>query len=223
MKKLSAVILGLLGIWLFVSPPHVQALCSVSAAAPTFTDGSTMQAESCDTSGYQRVTLGGGTSAGGLGTATAAAPSLAEGAAASFSFDLAGNARVTLGTLLSGEDQTNNLMMTSGGAVRFTQILGTGLVPSTATDATSAVSLLPVGKKTLMGVVTCTGTCVQTQKIYGTWQSSTSYGEELCTLNLNASTTAHASCIIDTAWAYYFVVTTNTSGTTPLSGVFAMY
>lgn len=41
---------------------------------------------------------------------TAAAPSLTEGTANSFSGDLLGNTRVTIGTLLSGEDQTNNVI-----------------------------------------------------------------------------------------------------------------
>jgi hypothetical protein len=48
--------------------------------------------------------------AAGPVSATAAAPSLTEGTANSFSSDLAGNVRTTLGTLLSGEDQTNNVL-----------------------------------------------------------------------------------------------------------------
>lgn len=42
--------------------------------------------------------------------ATAAAPSHDEGERVPLSVDLAGNVRTTLGTLISGEDQTNNLI-----------------------------------------------------------------------------------------------------------------
>ena len=51
--------------------------------------------------------------------------------------------RVTMGTLLSGEDQTNNLIMTGWGAAKVTQLVGTGGVPSTAGDATGSANLLP--------------------------------------------------------------------------------
>lgn len=188
---------------------------SATAAAPTLVEGST-GSFSFDLAGNARVAIG---------TATTAAPTYIEGASSTFSFDLDGNARFTMGTLLSGENQDSDLLMTSGGAVRLTQILGTGGVPSTATDATSATSILPVGTKTLMGVVTCTGTCVQTQKIYGTWLNTASgtNSELLCTLTLSDTTNAHASCNVTSNWSYYFVVTTLTSGTTPLAGVFAMY
>lgn len=40
----------------------------------------------------------------------ATAPTVAEGTANSFSGDLSSNVRTTLGTLLSGEDQTNNVL-----------------------------------------------------------------------------------------------------------------
>ncbi len=175
------------------------------------------------TTGFSRMEVIISSIAASLATATAAAPTLIEGALANLSVDLANNLRVTLGTLISGEDQTNNLLMTSGGVVRQTQILGTGGVPSTATDATTTAQIVPTGTKTFFGTVTCTGTCVQTQKIYGDWNSDAANGELLCTLTLNATTVAFASCIVTTDWSYYYVVTTATSGTTPLAGVFAMY
>ena len=62
--------------------------------------------------------------------------------------DTSGNQRVTLGTLLAGEDQTNNLIATSGGVVRQTT------VESQITDTTSAAVAVPVGSKTFMGVLT---------------------------------------------------------------------
>lgn len=196
-----------------------------TGTAPALADG-TNTSNSYDLSGNLRTSTSiAGMGVTGLGTANAASPTFTEASAGYFSWDLAGNLRVTLGTQLAGEDLTNNLIRTSGGAVRQTQILGTGGVPSTATDATSATSILPVGTKTFMGVVTCTGTCVQTQKIYGTWLNTASgtNSELLCTLTLNDTTNAHASCNVTSNWSFYFVVTTLTSGTTPLAGVFAMY
>lgn len=128
--------------------------------------------------------------------------------------------------LFSGEDQTNNLLMTSGGVVRQTQILGTGGVPSTATDATTTPQILPTGRKTFTGRITCTGTCIQTQKIYGTWRSTAdaTLDDLVCTIVLNKATADQASCIpTETNFSYWYVVTTLTSGTTPLAGVFAQY
>lgn len=188
-----------------------------TAATPTRNEGA-ITGFSFDLAGNVRVIA--------YGRATATAPVYAEGSSTgSFSFDLAGNARVTMGTLLFGEDSTNSLIRTSGGAVRITQILGTGGIPSTATDATSATSILPVGMKTFQGVETCTGTCVQTQKIYGTYANAATVAASdlVCTLTLNASTTATDWCKTDKNYAYWFVVTSATSGTTPLSGIFVQY
>ena len=134
--------------------------------------------------------------------------------------------RVTLATLISGEDQTNNLLMTSGGVVRQTQILGTGGVPSTATDATTTPQILPTGRKTFTGRITCTGACVQTQKIYGTWRSTAdnTLDDLVCTIVLNKATADQASCIpTETNFSYWYVTTTLTSGTTPLAGIFVQY
>lgn len=217
----------LLGLALVLSwgawhPAASQASCEVHTTTPTYSDLTFLGVDLCDANGNKMMSMG---TAGGLGTATAAAPTRVEGAAASFSFDLSGSARVNLTTLLAGEDQYNNLIMTSGGATRLTQLVGTGGIPSTASDATTTAQLLMTGKKTFLGIVTCTGTCVQTQKIYGAFENSATVAksELLCTLYLNASTTAKASCIVDTNWQYYFVVTSATSGTTPLAGLFAMY
>ncbi len=228
MKKLSVCLLGLLALWACYSPPTVQAECRVLSTPETYTEGKQVQ-NVCDTHGTMHVTL---TDSSGVpatvtttgATATAAAPTYSEAATVTLSVDLSGNTRVTLGTLLSGEDQTNNLIMTSGGAVRTTQILGTGGVPSTASDATTAASILPTGSKTFVGTVTCTGTCVQTQKIYGDWNSDAASGVLLCTITLSATTTAIDACPVVTAnFAYYYVVTTLTSGTTPLAAVFVHY
>jgi len=227
MKKLSISLLSLLACWACYSPP-VHASCEVQTTQGTYANGAFIGGDLCDTSGNKYVTLGGSGAAGGFGTATAAAPTRSEGVGTSFSFDLAGNARVTLGTLLSGEDQTNNLIMVSGGATRYTQLVGTGGIPTTATDATGTATILPTGRKTFHGLVTCTGTCVQIQKIYGAQESSATVAKSVlvCTLNPGASvatTSATDWCTTDLNFLYWFAVTSGTSGTTPLSAVLAQY
>jgi hypothetical protein len=112
----------------------------------------------------------------------------------------------------------------SGDVVRMTQLVGTGNVPSTASNATSTATALPIGAKTFLGTVTCTGTCVQTQQIYGDWNNDAASGVLLCTLTLSATTTAIDACpVVQGNFLFYYVVTTATSGTTPLAAVFAMY
>jgi hypothetical protein len=209
------LLLGLLAWWL---PDQAQAQCRAYASPQTYANGDSMGHLDCDLSGNLRVTGG--------GTATAAAPTYTEGAQGAFSFDLSGNLRVTLGTLLSGEDPANYLLMTSGGVVRQTQILGTGGVPSTATDATTTPQILPTGRKTFTGRITCTGTCVQTQKIYGTWRSTAdnTLDDLICTIVLNKATADQASCPpTETNFSYWYVTTSLTSGTTPLAGIFVQY
>ena len=232
MKTLSLYLVGLLALWACYSPPTVQAECRVLTSPETYTAGQVVR-DPCDAHGTRTVTLtdsnGNPSSVSTTGaTATAAAPTYSEAATVTLSTDLAGNERVTLGTLLSGEDQTNNLLMTSGGSTRITQLVGTGGVPSTATDATTTATILPTGRKTFHGLVTCTGTCVQIQKIYGAQESSATVAKSVlvCILNPGASvatTTATDWCTTDLPFSYWFVVTSSTSGTTPLSAVMAMY
>ena len=199
--------------------------CRVDTTTRSFSNGHNVGTVFCDAAGAQKVTITGATSAVSPATANAAAPTHVEAASVPLSVDLAGNQRVTLGTLFSGEDQTNNLLMISGGVVRQTQILGTGGVPSTATDATTTPQILPTGKKTFTGRVTCTGTCVQTQKVYGTWRSTADATKDdlIGTITLNASTSDQASFATDINYSYWYVVTTLTSGTTPLAGIFVQY
>ena len=99
--------------------------------------------------------------------------------------DLAGNVRVTLGTLLSCEDQTNNLCMVSGGVVR-----SKSMATAVTTDTTSSAVALPVGSKTIYGALTGTGSITQTQKIYGGITSgvTSTTGILLCTLTLSGTT-----------------------------------
>jgi hypothetical protein len=89
-----------------------------NAAAPTFTEGDQVLV-STDLSGRARITGGltnnnaapSSNNIGALiGVANAAAPTYTEGDQVLASMDLSGNKRTTLGTLLSGEDQGNNIL-----------------------------------------------------------------------------------------------------------------
>ncbi len=155
-----------------------------------------------------KVTLSGLASGGGFGTATAAAPTLIEAAPASFSFDLSGNARFTMGTLLSCEDQTNNLCMVSGGAVRTTTFSSV-----TAAATNSTVTTVPVGSKTfVVQIINSTSeTKAATVSIYGNVISSTTGGILLCTVTLPSTATTlqlQDACPPVTAnFPYYFYAT----------------
>ncbi len=225
MKCLRVAMIGLLLSWVFYAPLPAMAECKVLTDDPTYTDGQLKDLR-CTTAGLLDVNISSG-AVSSLGTANAAAPSLSEGAAATFSFDLSGNARMTLGTLLSGEDQSNNLLMTSGGAVRITTILGSsGVVAAVGADPfTSTATILPVGKKTFQALLTCTGTCTQTQKIYGASESSATVAKSVlvCQLTPSATTTATDYCVTDKNFSYWFVVASGYVGTSLLNGLFVQY
>ena len=138
-----------------------------------------------------------------------------------FRFDVNGALKITPATLTSCEDQTNNLCMTSGGAVRSTT-----MASAVTTDTTSAAVALPVGSKSIYGSVTGTGAITQTQKIYGGITSgvTSTTGILLCTLTLSGTTTAVYACPVITAnFLYYIVVTSATTGTSASGAVTAMY
>jgi len=222
MKKLCLSLVGLLALWACYSPPSVQAECRVLTTPETYTAGQVVR-DVCDIHGT-RTTIGADSSGTVTGTvggqATAAAPTLVEGTYYGFSLDLAGNTRSTLGTLLSGEDQTNNLLMTSGGAVRQTVVASV-----ITTNTTSAAGIVPVGSKTFYGQVVCSsGACTQTQAIYGDIDSDAANGILLCTLTLSGTTRTQDACPVITAnFSYYYVVTTATTGTSATGAIYAMY
>ena len=135
--------------------------------------------------------------------------------------DTSGNTQTTLGTLLSGEDQTNNLLRTSGGAVRSTT-----MASAVTTNTTSAAVALPVGSKSIYGSVTGTGAITQTQAIYGGITSgvTSTTGILLCTLTLAGTTAVYDACPVMTAnFLFYIVVTTATTGTGASGTVTGMY
>ena len=128
--------------------------------------------------------------------------------------DANGNLIVTLGTLISGEDQTNNLLMTSGGAVR-TLTVASGMVVGGDATMTTAVAV-PVGSKSFNGIITGTGSITQTMKLYGSFASpiTTTNGTLLCTLTLSGTTETSDTCPVVTAnFPYYAVLTSGTTGT----------
>lgn len=157
--------------------------------------------------------------AAGPVSSTAAAPALTEGSANSFSGDLLGNIRTTLGTLLACEDQTNNLCMVSGGAVRQTTVTS-----AVTTNTTSTAIAVPTGSKTFYGQVVGTGSVTQTQAIYGDIDNDAANGILLCTLTLSGTTRTQDACPVVTAnFSYYYVITTATTGTSATGAVYAMY
>lgn len=136
-------------------------------------------------------------------------------------YDVNGALKVTQATLTSCEDQTNNLCMVSGGAVRSTT-----MASAVTTNTTSAAVALPVGSKTIYGSVTGTGSVTQTQQIYGGITSgvTSTTGILLCTLTLSGTTAVYDACPVMTAnFLFYIVVTSATTGTSASGTVTAMY
>ena len=154
--------------------------------------------------------------AAGPVSSTAAAPSLTEGSANSFSSDLLGNIRTTLGTLLACEDQTNSLCTVSGGVVRGTE---GNIINSAVGNATSAAFTLPTGWKTLTGRITGAGSVAQVITVYGGTSTSmaAATSDVVCTITLSGTSGAAgtaASCPPFIApFLYYIVVTSGSSGT----------
>lgn len=153
--------------------------------------------------------------------ATELAPTHAEGARVDDSCDLAGNKRGTQGTLGVAEDETNQLVRTSGGKVRQTV-----MASAVTTNTTSAASDVPTGSKTIKAVLTGTGAITQTIAIYGSDDNTYTAAVDalVCTLTLSGTTAVGDTCPVVTAnFSYWFVVTTNTTGTSASGAVYAMY
>ena len=184
MKRLLLIsAVSLLGLsWVSLA----QAItCEVSTSAPTFPTGTAMGADSCDT---------------------------------------AGNKRMTIGTLIAGEDQTNNLLMTSGGVARMTTF------SSVTSATTSSVSAVPMGAKTFVAqIINATSeTKAATLTIYGNLISSTTGGIALCIITLPSTATTlqlQDSCPITSVnFLYYFYTATvyTSASSAPLT-VYASY
>ena len=81
-----------------------------------------------------------------------------------------------------------------------------------------------LGNKTYWGQVIGTGAVTQTQAIYGDVDNDGANGILLCTITLSGTTRAQDACpVVTAAFAYYYVITTNTTGTGATGAVYAMY
>lgn len=123
--------------------------------------------------------------------------------------DTGGNKKVSLGTLLSGEDQANNLIMTSGGAVRTVTLMS-----AVTTDTTGDAVVVFSGGKTGLATVTGTGSVSVDIEIFGDMDDDAAGGESVCTIGLSGTDKDMGSCA---QWAkdypYYYATTDNISGT----------
>jgi hypothetical protein len=209
--RIALTLALVLGGWTYYSPP-VYADGYVETTG-IYAEGAPIRGNRYDTGGNLKVS--GNTGITSLGTATAAAPTLVEGAPATFSFDtLTGAVRVQEMYLRVGDDQTRNLVMTGPG-FSSQQVIATAMV--VAGDAAFKTSQAGFGgSKTFQGRVTGTGAITQTMKIYGSFNSvpTLTNSSLLCTLTLSGTTEASDSCPVVTAnYAYYSVVTSATTGT----------
>lgn len=98
--------------------------------------------------------------------------------------------------------------------------VASGVTTDTTTDTVSGV----LGNKTYWGQVIGTGAVTQTQAIYGDVDNDGANGILLCTITLSGTTRAQDACpVVTAAFAYYYVITTNTTGTGATGAVYAMY
>ncbi len=146
----------------------------------------------------------------GVGAATSVAPTLAEGATASLSFDLLNGLRINL-PCLSGESKcSGESWMKLLGANIQTHIGMTGVT----TNTTSATFTLPSGSKTPWASVTGTGAQVANVALYCDGENTTTHGSLIGTIALSATTKdvdELPQFTKDCNW--YHWVTTSISGT----------
>jgi hypothetical protein len=200
---LSLLVLGIPALAAVLNEPEAFAECRVLSSPETYTAGQVVR-DVCDIHGTR--TMGFANAAG--------APTV----------DASGNMPVTLGTLFSGEDQPNNLLMTSGGIIRTTTF------GSVTSATTSTVSTVPTGAKTFVGqIINATSeTKAATATIYGNLINSTTGGIALCTLTLPSTATTlqlQDACPITTVNFpfYFYTVTVYTSASAAPFTVYATY
>lgn len=161
------------------------------------------------------IVSGSGVSVGGC-TPTAAAPTYLEGILNALSCTLSGALRVTLDTLLAGEDQTNNLLMTSGGVVRGTE---GNIINSAVGNATSTAFQLPTGNKSITARITGAGAVAQVITIYGGTSSgmAAATSNVICTITLSGTSGAAGTADMCPPFVapalFYIAVTTGSTGT----------
>lgn len=97
------------------------------------------------------------------------------------------------------------------------------LAPGGNVATATAVGVSP-GPKSFYGQVSGTGAVTQTQAIYGDVDDDEANGVLLCTITLSGTTKAADACPVVTAnFAFYYVVTTNTTGTGATEVVYAIH
>jgi hypothetical protein len=107
-----------------------------------------------------------------------------------------------------------------GGSVQ-TLTLATGVTTNATSSTVAGVS----GNKTFWAEVICSaGACTQTVAVYGARTSSAANGLLLCTITLSDTPRDQDACAVSTAaYPFYYVVTTNTTGTAATGAVYAFY
>lgn len=104
--------------------------------------------------------------------------------------------------------------------VQFT-ILAQGVTTNTTS---TPVQLHSTGRKTFYGKVSGTGAVAQTQAIYGTPQPTATDGVLVGTITLSGTTSdVDATSVVTANFPYYYIVTTDTSGTGATGVVYAFY
>jgi hypothetical protein len=108
------------------------------------------------------------------------------------------------------------------GAPVQTKVLASGVTTNTTT---SLIQNIPNGAKTLYGEVVCSsGTCTQTQQVFGTLYATAINGVLLCTLTLSATTRAQDACAVTSAaFPNLYITTTNTTGTAATGATYVLY
>jgi hypothetical protein len=108
------------------------------------------------------------------------------------------------------------------GAPVQTKVLASGVTTNTTTGL---IQNIPNGAKTLYGEVVCSsGTCTQTQQIFGTLYATAINGVLLCTLTLSATTRAQDACAVTSAaFPNLYITTTNTTGTAATGATYVLY
>ena len=138
--------------------------------------------------------------------------------------DTAGGKKTWLYQLLAGEDLTNNLMMTSGGASRLTTFA------SVTSATTSTISAVPTGTKTFYAqIINATSeTKAATIQVWGSPFNNTTYGMLICTITLPSTASSlelHDACPkTDVTLSYWWYITTvYTSASAAPVTLYALY
>ena len=93
------------------------------------------------------------------------------------------------------------------------------------TNTTTAVRGVPPSFKTFMGVVVCSsGACTQTQEIFGDTDDDGLNGISLCTITLSGTPRHQDACPpMSATFPFYYITTTNTTGTGATGAVYAAH